>query len=651
MKPVLTFRFFAGSLGLMFLTNVAAWAGATMRVTNDWGSGFQAEVEVTNDTGRALSDWRLDFTMVPQISSIWNGAVAVRRGSLYTIQGAAWNKALAPGAKAGFGFVAAPGNFKTLPKDFVLRDASGTNPAPTPTPKPTATPKPSATPTPSATPSPTASPTPTPIAAAPGKPTLAILKNWGAEGGYVLEWNKWSGPDGTSWRVLEDGVEIHRAAATPGTDGRQTGRYLVGHRDYGVFSYRVGLSHAAGETFSDTQTFASGGASGLKIAALDQSSQARQVTIEPNKDTDLEVTRPGGSGALSLTLATNNTTVFTFSDQGGGKIRLRGVKAGRASLKIEDKTSGEVRFLGVRVKNSNGSLPGLPDYVPLGSVSEDTPADLAFWRAFSSDAKNRRMDARYIYINGGPKNQGVGWRTWTDQDGFRVTSFIRESLKLGMIPFLVYYNIPDGGESYTTNLSHIQSPGYMQGYFTDLKFALDLARAEAGDEMIGIVLEPDFLGYLAQNRQDPATLSAQTSAVYDSGVLDRTKDPVFPNTVRGLVEAINYTINKHLPNAYFGWQFNLWASPAGGWTTPIGVKGLLRITDERGVTQGRADIQKEAAALTGLKRSVIASIGPTTSEELRRRGLERDMEASHPKIGFLVREAAERAAALRLTKG
>ena len=44
----------------------------------------------------------------------------------------------------------------------------------------------------------------------------------------------------------------------------------------------------------------------------------------------------------------------------------------------------------------------------------------------------------------------------------------------------------------------------------------------------------------------------------------------------------------------------------------------------------------------GLARSVIASIGPTTSEELRRHGLTPDLEASHGKLGMLVREAAER---------
>jgi uroporphyrinogen-III synthase len=46
----------------------------------------------------------------------------------------------------------------------------------------------------------------------------------------------------------------------------------------------------------------------------------------------------------------------------------------------------------------------------------------------------------------------------------------------------------------------------------------------------------------------------------------------------------------------------------------------------------------------------VASIGPTTSEELRRLGVEPDFEASHPKMGLLVREAAERAPELLRTK-
>jgi hypothetical protein len=54
--------------------------------------------------------------------------------------------------------------------------------------------------------------------------------------------------------------------------------------------------------------------------------------------------------------------------------------------------------------------------------------------------------------------------------------------------------------------------------------------------------------------------------------------------------------------------------------------------------------------LRGLGQTVVASIGPTTSEEIARRGLRADLEASHPKMGVLVREAAERSGDLIRTK-
>ena len=48
----------------------------------------------------------------------------------------------------------------------------------------------------------------------------------------------------------------------------------------------------------------------------------------------------------------------------------------------------------------------------------------------------------------------------------------------------------------------------------------------------------------------------------------------------------------------------------------------------------------------GMERLVKASIGPMTSDTLRGHGLLVDLEASHPKMGFLVKEAAEQAEAL-----
>ena len=76
-------------------------------------------------------------------------------------------------------------------------------------------------------------------------------------------------------------------------------------------------------------------------------------------------------------------------------------------------------------------------------------------------------------------------------------------------------------------------------------------------------------------------------------------------------------------------------------TTGVQVIHLWQISQQMHLV---SEVQRELARL------VIASIGPTTSEELRRHGVTPDLEASHPKMGFLVREAAERSAGLLRAK-
>ena len=62
--------------------------------------------------------------------------------------------------------------------------------------------------------------------------------------------------------------------------------------------------------------------------------------------------------------------------------------------------------------------------------------------------------------------------------------------------------------------------------------------------------------------------------------------------------------------------------------------------------QVAAEVNLEKAMRQGLARTIVASIGPTTSEELQRHGIRPDLEPSHPKMGFLVKETAEQVAAL-----
>jgi len=76
-------------------------------------------------------------------------------------------------------------------------------------------------------------------------------------------------------------------------------------------------------------------------------------------------------------------------------------------------------------------------------------------------------------------------------------------------------------------------------------------------------------------------------------------------------------------------------------TTATQVVHLLQVAASMGL---------EEAVLAGLGRAVVASVGPTTSEELRQHGIAVDLEPSHPKMGFLVREAAEQAERLIAAK-
>ena len=70
-------------------------------------------------------------------------------------------------------------------------------------------------------------------------------------------------------------------------------------------------------------------------------------------------------------------------------------------------------------------------------------------------------------------------------------------------------------------------------------------------------------------------------------------------------------------------------------TTGIQVAHLFQVADEL----GRRDQLR--IAFTNM---MVASIGPSTSEALRNVGIHVDLEPTHPKMGILVKEAAERSA-------
>lgn len=75
--------------------------------------------------------------------------------------------------------------------------------------------------------------------------------------------------------------------------------------------------------------------------------------------------------------------------------------------------------------------------------------------------------------------------------------------------------------------------------------------------------------------------------------------------------------------------------------TAIQVTHLFRVAEQMDAVD---------ALRSGMEQTLILSIGPSTSEELSRHGVAADFEPSHPKMGFLMNEASERARAMLTAK-
>ncbi|GLP71351.1 endoglucanase [Streptomyces sp. TUS-ST3] len=83
---------------------------ASYSVSSDWGSGFNAEVKVTNSGSTALSSWKVTWTWpgAQKVTSMWNASYT-QSGSTVTATNASHNGAVAVGGSASFGFGGAPG--------------------------------------------------------------------------------------------------------------------------------------------------------------------------------------------------------------------------------------------------------------------------------------------------------------------------------------------------------------------------------------------------------------------------------------------------------------------------------------------------------------------------------------------------------------
>ncbi len=89
--------------------------GFAYRTTEDWGSGFNGEITITNRDEEAWSTWRVEFEWEHQINEIWDAVLVEQNDGKFVVDNEFWNGTVAPGKSVTFGFGGSPGNVTTVP--------------------------------------------------------------------------------------------------------------------------------------------------------------------------------------------------------------------------------------------------------------------------------------------------------------------------------------------------------------------------------------------------------------------------------------------------------------------------------------------------------------------------------------------------------
>ena len=95
-------------------------AGFSYRTTDDWGSGFNGEITLTNRGDEAWSGWRLEFDWTHGISQVWNALLIENSEGSFVIDNEFWNGDIGPGQSVVIGMGGSPGNVTTIPSNVYV---------------------------------------------------------------------------------------------------------------------------------------------------------------------------------------------------------------------------------------------------------------------------------------------------------------------------------------------------------------------------------------------------------------------------------------------------------------------------------------------------------------------------------------------------
>ena len=343
-------------------------------------------------------------------------------------------------------------------------------------------------------------------------------------------------------------------------------------------------------------TFAELDTASSTLAVRVDSGQQRADAIKVDAGTTFTLTLPGP--ASDYTVLANKPALAQIA-LSGNQIQVTATQPGFLGLAVRSQDGAAERYVGLYVADpTTHAVPDTVDgYLPVGTVTTVDSSGDAFLESFNFRTGVAPIDYAYIYDQG-----GAGY-----SDG-NLRGLLTQALRHGLVPVVVYYNIqnvltPSGAPTGVVegpnaayqainnyNVAGQQDPNlftnYMQRYFA--KMATDFGTMNTLGVPVQVVMEPDFLGYMAISQPtfqthtfvptptDRSQNTAQVSAMYDQGLLTRGVDPDFQNNLAGLVHAINYYVGSQLPNVRIGWKTNIWSvADQQNWSL-----GLLHMTDQ-----------------------------------------------------------------------
>ncbi len=87
-------------------------------VVSDWGSSFQAQIVLSNNSSNTYNGWNLSFDYNSTINNLWGAELVSQTGTKVVVTNPSWDATLAPGGSVTINFTANLGSDKNAPTNY-----------------------------------------------------------------------------------------------------------------------------------------------------------------------------------------------------------------------------------------------------------------------------------------------------------------------------------------------------------------------------------------------------------------------------------------------------------------------------------------------------------------------------------------------------